>query len=521
MGCVSSGLSKTKNSFCALVKKRVAAQLYLKFSSSGAFVSVVNETHRVAPAPLCVDLDGTLVKTDLLFELLLLLVRTRPLSLFKLPLWLFRGKAHVKRELAARVELDVTCLPYREPFLSFLQDEYRAGRRLVLATAADERVAQRVAAHLGIFGTVVSSDGTVNRSGASKADALGQATGGEGFVYAGDAPVDLAVWRRAQGAILVGRGSRFASRLDNVERTFGDDRPPWGRLSDVLRAARVHQWAKNVLVFVPLLLAHEVTNLPLVGGALLAFLAFSLLASSVYVQNDLLDLEADRHHACKRFRPFASGALPIKFGLVLAPLLVLLAVLAALPLPPLFLGVLGGYLALTLSYSFYFKRKAILDVLLLALLYTVRIVAGGVAVGLTVSPWLLAFSMFFFLSLAYIKRFSELQALPEESSLRARDYTSADLEGLADLGVSSGYVAILVVALYINSPAVRELYRTPELLWLLCPLLVYWVSRVWLLTRRGEMHDDPVVFALRDRSSYFIGGLAVLVAAAASGGWWA
>lgn len=470
---------------------------------------------RDVATPLCVDLDGTLVKTDLLFELLMVLLKTRPLALFRLPGWLLKGKANLKRELASHVDLDVTCLPYREPLLEFLREEHHAGRTLVLATAADERVAHKVAAHLGIFSTVVASDGAVNCSGSAKLSALERTCGEAGFTYVGDAPVDLRVWRQAKGAILVGRGTRFAGQLSNVERTFDDEKRPW----ELFHAMRLHQWAKNTLVFVPLLLAHEALNLPLVGAALLAFFAFGLCASSVYVQNDLLDLEADRHHARKRFRPFASGALPIKFGLLLAPVLLLLAVFTSLPLPPAFLGVLALYFAFTVSYSFYFKRKAILDVLLLAVLYTIRIVAGGVAVGITVSPWLLAFSMFFFLNLAYVKRFAELKDLPKESSLRSRGYTSSDLEGLADLGVSSGYVSILVVALYINSPEVRLLYAAPEFLWLLCPLLVYWVSRVWLLARRGHMHDDPVVFALRDRVSYLVGALAVLVGAAATGGW--
>jgi len=465
-----------------------------------------------------VDLDGTLIKTDLLFEMLLLLLKRRPLALFKLPLWLLKGKAHVKRELAARVDPDVTCLPYREPLLAFLAEERLSGRRLVLATAADARVAQKVAAHLGLFDAVVASDGAVNVSGAHKARALREACREEGFVYVGDAPIDLEVWRHAQGAILVGGGCKLAARVANVERTFEDEAGPQHRVREVLRAARLHQWVKNALVFVPLALAHQVFNPALLGAALLAFLAFGLCASSVYVQNDLLDLEADRHHPRKRLRPFASGALPLKFGLALAPALLLAAALVALLLPPLFLGVLGLYFALTLSYSFYFKQVAIVDVLLLALLYTVRIVAGAVATGLTVSPWLLAFSMFFFLNLAFVKRFSELRALTGESSLRARGYTSDDLEGLADLGVASGYVSVLVVALYINSDAVTELYRTPALLWLLCPLLVYWVSRVWLLARRGQMHDDPVVFALRDRVSYAIGVLAAGVVALAAWG---
>lgn len=466
-------------------------------------------------APLCVDLDGTLIKTDLLFELLVLLVKRRPLELFKVPGWLLRGRAYLKQQLAARAELDVTSLPYREPLLSFLREEREKGRKLTLATAADARVAGRVAEHLGVFDAVVASDGETNLSGRRKLAALERLHGGPGFVYVGDAAVDLPVWRRAQGAILVAGGTRFEGVLGNVERTFADR----FRVREVGRAMRLHQWAKNVLLFVPLVLAHQVMTPTAALAALAAFVAFGLLASSVYVQNDLLDLEADRHHARKRFRPFASGALPIRFGLLLAPLLIALSVGISLFLPPLFLGVLGLYFVVTVSYSFYFKRKPILDVLLLSLLYTVRIVAGGAAVGITVSPWLLAFSMFFFLNLAYVKRFSELRELPGESSLRARGYARTDLEGLADLGVASGYVSILVVALYINSPEVRTLYSSPQVLWLLCPLLVYWVSRVWLLARRGKMHDDPVVFALRDRVSYAIGALALLVGVVAAIGW--
>ena len=463
--------------------------------------------------PLGVDLDGTLVKTDLLLESYLALVKQRPLMLFILPLWLLKGKAYLKQEIAKRVTLDVTCLPYRESLLTFLRAEHQGGRKLILATAADERIGQQIAGHLGIFDTVIGSNGTVNLSGRAKADALEQTSGGA-FAYAGDAPVDLAVWRRAHGAVLVGGGIKFAPQLENVERTFEDEHQP----KQVLRALRLHQWAKNVLIFLPLVLSHQFTNVSLVLASVLAFFAFGLCASSVYVQNDLLDLEADRHHRSKRFRPFASGALPLKFGLLLAPALLLAAVGLALFLSPAFLGVLALYFVTTFSYSLYFKRKAIVDVLLLAGLYTVRIVAGGVAVGVAVSPWLLAFSLFFFLSLAYVKRFTELQALPLKSSLRSRGYVSGDLEGLADLGVASGYISVLVVALYINSPEVRELYRTPTVLWALCPLLVYWLSRVWLLARRGEMHDDPVVFALKDRTSYIVGVLAAIVAVIATGG---
>lgn len=494
---------------------------------------------KLAAAPLFIDLDGTLIRTDLLLESLLLLVKQQRRCLFWLPFWLLGGKARLKREVAARVKLDVTTLPYREELVTFLQGERRAGRRLILATAADEGVAAQVAAHIGLFDQVIASDGVVNTSGAAKLRALQQACPDRAFVYAGDARVDLKVWRGATAAVVI--GEKLAAEVERVtplERVFASGWRP-GR---VLSAMRLHQWVKNLLIVVPLFLAHELSA-PLVLAAALAFLSFGLCASAVYLLNDMLDLEADRRHPRKRLRPFASGDLPLKVGFALTPLLLLGSVLVALALPPAFLGVLAGYFVVTTAYSLLFKRLAMLDVIVLALLYTVRIVAGAVAMGLELTPWLLAFSLFFFLNLAFVKRFAELHALRSsaeadtranagadagintgagnaEKTIAGRGYGVEDVEGLANLGAASGYVSVLVVALYINSPAVSELYRAPALLWLLCPLLLYWISRVWLLARRGQMHDDPVVFALRDRTSYIIGALALAVGVAATWSTW-
>ncbi len=463
---------------------------------------------------LCVDLDGTLIRSDIILEQLLLLVKLRPHLLLRLPLWLLRGKAHLKERLSANTELDVSLLPYRDSLLRYLEEERVLGRQLVLATAAHRNIAQKVADHLGIFSKVLATHGTLNLSGTRKADALVAACGEQGFVYAGDAPVDRAVWKQAQGAIVVGRRQGLVRELSNLEQTF----PESGRPKELLRAVRLHQWVKNLLVFIPLLLTHQISSLPQLTSAALAFLAFCFCASSVYVQNDLLDIEADRHHPRKRFRPFASGKLSIRFGLLLAPALLLAALATSLGLPPTFLAVLGVYFVATLAYSLYLKQKPIIDVLTLALLYVMRIIAGGVAIGVALSPWLLAFAMFFFLSLAYVKRYSEIRDLEQGGSLRARGYVHSDLEGLADLGVSSGYVSALVVALYINSSVVTQYYRSPALLWLICPLIVYWLSRMWLLARRGKMHDDPIVFALSDRISYIVGALVAIVATLASWG---
>lgn len=475
----------------------------------------VAEKAATTSSVLCVDLDGTLIKTDLLYEMLMVVLRTRPLELLKIPLWLRQGKAYTKQRLEQLAPLDVSSLPYRQSLLDYLRDEKARGRKIILATAADKNLATRIAEHVGVFDGVIASDGKRNLSGTQKLDAMAAYSQEAGFVYAGDAAVDMHIWPEAEGAILVGKGERFAAELDNVVRVFSDT----PSRKEYFRAIRLHQWAKNALIFVPLLTAHAFTNPAKLGAAVLAFICFGLMASSVYVQNDLLDLEADRKHHRKRHRPFAAGHLSIRHGLALAPLLIVLSLALSLLLPSPFIWVLLSYFALTLSYSFFFKRKPIIDVLLLAILYTVRIVAGGAAVNVPLSPWLLAFSMFFFLSLAFVKRFSELRDLPSESSLKSRGYVRADLEGLADLGVSSGYVSILVVALYISSNVVQNLYATPRILWLLCPVLLYWISRVWLLTRRGNMHDDPVVFALRDRVSYIVGFLVLIIAATATRSW--
>ena len=472
---------------------------------------------RAGQVPLCVDLDGTLIRTDMLLETLLSLLKRNPLYLFMVPLWLRRGKAHVKQEIGRRTQVDAASLPYNEPLLAYLREEKARGRVLVLATAADRRVAERIAEHVGLFDEVVASEGETNRSGRGKLERLRERYGA--FAYAGNAEVDLEVWRGSSEAIVVSPERSLVDRAGEVTRVshvFAEPtRPAWQL---VLKAARLHQWPKNVLLFVPLVTAHQIFNPQLVGQALLAFIAFGLCASSVYLTNDMLDLAADRQHHRKRFRPFASGALPLKVGFLATPLFLLAGLLTALLLPPTFLLLLTGYLVLTVSYSFYIKQVALLDVILLAALYTVRIVGGAAATGITVSPWLLAFSMFFFLSLAFVKRFSELSvlSLKGDEKARARGYIVGDLEQLASLGAASGYISVLVMALYISSDAVVELYSVPGALWLICPLMLYWISRVWLLARRGEMHDDPVVFALKDRVSYAVGLSAALVAVAAS-----
>ncbi|MCU1135966.1 UbiA family prenyltransferase [Stenotrophomonas maltophilia] len=462
-----------------------------------------------APSPaahdraLCVDLDGTLLDTDLLYESLLVLLARNPLYLFLLPFWLLQGKAALKRQIAARATVDPCHLPYNPKVLQLLRDTPQRPR--VLCTASDQLLVAPIAAHLGLFEQVIASDGQRNLSGPNKAQALVDAFGERGFDYAGNGTVDLAVWARAAGAWVVNNGSALAGAAAQRTQVLGHWPAP-SRRQAWLKALRPHQWLKNLLVFVPLLTAHRFLEAPAVADALLAFAAFSLCASGVYVLNDLLDLDADRRHPRKRHRPFAAGRLPLLHGLVAGPLLTLCGLAVALACSPAFAAVLAGYYALTVAYSLRLKRIVMLDVVLLASLYTLRIIGGTVAIGAELSFWLLAFSMFIFLSLALLKRYTELHAVLARGKTRAngRGYGVEDLPLLQSLGAAAGYCAVLVMALYINSPDSVELYRNPKLLWFICPVLLYWVSRAWVIAHRGNMHDDPIVFAATDRPSQVV-----------------
>jgi len=461
--------------------------------------------------PLCIDLDGTLIRSDLLVESSIALLRRNPLYLLSFAVWLMRGKAHLKREIAERTSIDVATLPYESRLLDWLHGQ--PGRPRVLCTASDRKFADAVAAHVGGFDEVLSSNGVCNLSGQNKADALRRRFGERGFDYAGNAVRDLQVWSRARRAIVVNAPAALALRagqVTEVERVFERSGSSW-RLW--LRAMRLHQWLKNLLVFLPLLTAHLVLAPNAVLHSTLAFFAFCLCASGVYLLNDLLDLEADRQHPRKRLRPFAAGTLPLQAGLVAAPALTLAAFALALSISKLFAVALAGYYVLTLAYSFGLKRIVMLETVILAGLYTVRIVAGTLALRIELSFWLLAFSMFLFLSLAMIKRYTELHVLLRvgESRSSGRGYSIDDLPLVQSLGSASGYLAVLVLALYINSTASEALYRHPVVLWLLCPLLLYWISRIWLIAHRGEMHDDPVVFAVSDQASRVLLVLAIAI----------
>ncbi len=461
--------------------------------------------------PLCVDLDGTLIKTDSLIESLVVLVRDRLLTLLLLPFWLLRGRAAFKQEIASRVTLAAENLPYRQPLVDWLRTERAGGRKIILATAADEKIARAVAAHLDLFDQVLASGAGVNLKGSRKRDALVKEFGEKGFAYAGDHAADLPIWAAAGEVIVVGASAaveRRARAQGSVVRVFGESQ---NRLKLFLKAIRVHQWLKNLLVFVPLFTAHKITDLALLTKAGVAFFAYSFCASAVYLANDLMDLEADRRHRSKSRRPFASGALPLTAGLLAGPVLLVLSSALALWVGKTFALYLAFYFVLTNAYTFALKREPLIDVLCLAGLYTLRIFAGAASTGVDVSMWLSALSMFGFLSLALVKRVSELHVAKEANrgALHGRGYQVGDLAVLSQAGITSGYLSILVFALYIHGEEVKTLYRNGAMLWFICPLIFYWISRVWLLTHRGRMHDDPVVFAVRDRVSYVVGVLAL------------
>ena len=465
--------------------------------------------------PLCVDLDGTLLRSDLLFESLLALLARNPLYLFLIPFWLLKGKASVKRELAQRTHLDPTLLPYDERVLEMLRTTTQRPR--VLCTASDRLLVEPIARHLGHFDEVMASDGTLNLAGRRKAQALVERFGERSFDYAGNSNVDLLVWESAASALVVNAPASLAARAAKVTEVRSHLPPEKGGFLTWIKAFRIYQWLKNLLVLVPLLTAHRFLEAGAVADALLAFFAFSLCASGVYVLNDLLDLAPDRQHPRKRNRPFASGNLPLVQGLIMAPLLTLSGFGLALLCNLEFALVLVCYYILTLGYSLKLKRVVMIDVVMLAGLYTVRIIGGVVAIRGELSFWLLAFSMFTFLSLALLKRYTELESALSSGKQQAigRGYSVVDLPLIQSLGAAAGYMAVMVFALYINSPESLALYSHPKLLWLLCPVLLYWMSRAWLIAHRGEMHDDPIVFAATDRTSLVVGvaGLAIVLAA--------
>lgn len=486
-------------------------------SASGVGVSA-------AGTPLFVDLDGTLIRTDVLFESAVLAVRRSPAVLLRMPVWLMLGgRARLKRELAGRAgELfDPAALPYVPEVLAWLRQERAAGTHIVLATAGHRLLAEKVAAELSLFDGVLATDGE-NLKGRRKLEAirayLRERQLGEAFRYAGDSAADGVLFSAAEAYVVVG-GRRFSGLSTPPAAVLDPNRGGWKPL---LRLLRPHQWSKNLLLLVPAVAGQKLLDTHVLAMALAGAVVFSLLASAVYVLNDLLDMTSDRLHPRKRYRPLAQGQVSVPTAVGTAGALLAAAALLALLLTPVsFVLVAALYLLVTTAYSVDLKRRVLVDVLCLAGLYTLRILAGGAVTGIVVSPWLLAFSMFVFLSLAFVKRYTELTTVARAGGtatgeqLAGRGYLPGDLDLIRSAGPAAGYVATLVLALYVSAPEVAQRYASPAYLYALCPLALYWLTRVWFLAHRQQLHDDPVVFALRDRNSHVVLAAAVMVLLAA------
>ncbi|KAB2683511.1 MULTISPECIES: UbiA family prenyltransferase [Brucella/Ochrobactrum group] len=465
--------------------------------------------------PLAVDLDGTLVSTDLLWEGIFLLLKKNILFVFMLPVWLLSGKAHLRQQVADRVTLDASRLPYRTEFLDFLRGEHASGRALVLVTAAPEPVATAVASELGIFSEVCSTSLAKESSAKSRAELLVERYGRQGFDYAGNDRDDLPVFDAARQAIVVAP-DRAAAQFQ--KRTgcpvFNAGKPT---IRTYVRMLRVHQWLKNLLVFVPATLAHDIAKPDVFTAVCLAFVAFSATASAIYIINDIIDLPVDRRHARKNQRPFASGQVSIPFGLGTVAVLLLLTAFICFFLPPAFTLAIVTYLAFTTAYTFALKRMLLGDVICLAGLYSLRLLGGSAASHVPPSFWLMAFAMFFFLSLALVKRYVELDGAmaTEIDRIAGRGYRPEDRDIVGQCGVAAAFTAALVLALYINSDSVKTLYTYPWLIWPLGPMVLYMNVRVWILAHRGDMDDDPVLFMAKDWRSQVVialGAVLLLVA---------
>nr|WP_256439132.1 UbiA family prenyltransferase [Rubellimicrobium arenae] len=475
-------------------------------------------THGPKQHPIIVDLDGTLIKGDLLVESLCQLgSRSLPRAL-RLLMAHAKRPERLKDEVSKHVTIDAATLPYNEKLVTWLGERAVDGHPLYLATASHRSIAEPVADHLGLFQGVMASDAQRNLKGATKLKAIEGEIGQQSFAYIGDDRSDLAIWSAASEIGTVNLRPSVISAVNELRKprqTFDFTQDSYRNL---LAAMRPHQWVKNLLVFLPVLAAHSWGNMGLLALSLLSFVCFSMSASGIYLVNDLADIEDDRHHPKKQHRPIAAGLIRPQTALAATVVLNLASILIALAVAPSLALVVAIYIAATSIYSFYVKTKPGIDILWLASLYALRVVGGAAATGIEISSWLLSFCVFFFLSLAAAKRCSELVMYAEKgrSVSGRRGYQIGDLEVMTMIGVISAYSAVIVLMIYTQDPLIRQMYPHPDFLMISGIVLLYWLNRVWLKVRRGEMHHDPIVFALRDRKSHYALGLMFLAFAAST-----
>lgn len=460
---------------------------------------------------LFVDLDGTLIHGDTLWEAAAALAGKNAFSFLACLPALLKGRAAFKAAIASRLPTTLADLRLNEDVFAYVKAQ-AAERPVVLATAADRTAAHAVAAEAGFFHGVIASTDGENFKSARKLAAIRAYSEANGFAaafdYIGDSRADRAIWKEADTAYAVAADEPAARALTGGHRNTVRLAAAPAALKDYLKAMRLHQWVKNILIFLPIILSHQVFDIGKIGAAVAAFAGFSLCASATYIINDILDIRADRRHPRKQRRPFAAGRIGIPQGLMVSALLLAASfAVAFLFTSPLVALLFAGYIAFTLTYSFYLKEKLLVDAMALGILYGYRILIGGAATDVVVSDWLIAFSVFFFLGLALVKRYTEIsqKTAGPDGKISGRGYYVGDREIVGVLGVVASYTSVLILSLYITSPDVAILYHEPRILWVICLVMIYWLGRVWTLAHRGQMPDDPIVFALRDKVSLLCG----------------
>lgn len=464
--------------------------------------------------PLIVSLENTLVRTDFVWEALALYIRTRFLQLWRLGVWWFEGKASFRNKLLQATAPAAENLPYDQDLLVHLKKEREKGRRLVLITSQPRFIADSVATHTGLFDHVHAAESGVAFDMHAKAHLLLEVYGNNGFDYIGSQIGDREMWKSSRTAYSVAKrplhiaDERYTEQIGAARR---------GRAEALIKALRPRQWLKNLLVFVPMLAGHDI-SVTVAFQSLLAFVAFSLCASSAYLLNDTLDAADDRVHPTKRSRPIAAGTLPIAVALCACPLLAVAALLLSAAVNTSLLAIVSLYLLSTLSYSLYLKRVLMVDIVTLAILYSMRILGGSAATGIEPSFWLLAFSFFIFLSLALLKRHSELYNLEQlgKEKTAGRGYTTADRGPIGIMGLNSAFLSVLIFILYFESQNALIQYDSPAWLAGIVPLLVFWLGRLWILSYRGQVNEDPILYVSRDRVSLTVFMLCLALAITAT-----